>query len=66
MSGKINHKIELDNPKVATTDTIEPGQKVVYCRCWKSATFPKCDGAHNKHNQETGDNVGPLIVNVPK
>ena len=24
--------------------------------------FPQCDGTHNKHNQETGDNVGPLIV----
>lgn len=24
--------------------------------------FPYCDGAHTKHNSETGDNVGPLIV----
>jgi len=24
--------------------------------------FPYCDGAHAKHNQETGDNVGPLII----
>ena len=24
--------------------------------------FPYCDGSHSKHNEETGDNVGPLIV----
>ena len=31
-------------------------------RCWKSKKFPYCDGSHAKHNAETGDNVGPLIV----
>ena len=46
--------------------TLKSGEKAVYCRCWKSATFPKCDGAHNKHNEESGDNVGPIIVSVPK
>ncbi len=24
--------------------------------------FPYCDGAHAVHNKETGDNVGPLII----
>lgn len=24
--------------------------------------FPLCDGAHGKHNEETGDNVGPLVL----
>lgn len=24
--------------------------------------FPYCDGSHNEHNKETGDNVGPIIV----
>ena len=24
--------------------------------------FPLCNGTHVKHNKETGDNVGPLIV----
>ncbi|XP_043375789.1 CDGSH iron-sulfur domain-containing protein 1 isoform X3 [Dermochelys coriacea] len=24
--------------------------------------FPLCDGSHTKHNEETGDNVGPLII----
>lgn len=36
--------------------------KVVMCRCWRSEKFPYCDGTHNKHNKETGDNVGPLII----
>ena len=30
--------------------------------CWKSGTFPLCDATHVKHNKETGDNVGPLII----
>ena len=40
---KINLKVDLDSPKVATMDTIEKGKKV-YCRCWLSGTFPLCDG----------------------
>ena len=35
---------------------------VTVIRCWKSKKFPYCDGSHAKHNTETGDNVGPLIV----
>jgi hypothetical protein len=31
--GKINLKVDLDSPKVATMDTMEKGKKV-YCRCW--------------------------------
>ena len=37
-------------------------QMVAFCRCWKSLKFPLCDGAHKRHNTETGDNIGPIVV----
>lgn len=43
-AGKINESIDLDSPKVATMESLEPGNKKVYCRCWQSGTFPLCDG----------------------
>jgi CDGSH-type Zn-finger protein len=45
---------------------LKNGEKAVYCRCWESGKFPLCDGAHMAHNKQTGDNLGPLIVTVPK
>lgn len=60
---KVNLDFQKDNPKVVHAFDIEDlGDKAVYCRCWRSKKFPFCDGAHAKHNQETGDNVGPLII----
>ncbi|XP_072533026.1 CDGSH iron-sulfur domain-containing protein 1 [Salminus brasiliensis] len=60
---KVNLDFQKDNPKVVHAFDIEDlGDKAVYCRCWRSKKFPYCDGAHTKHNQETGDNVGPLII----
>ncbi|KAG9341802.1 hypothetical protein JZ751_018524 [Albula glossodonta] len=60
---KVNLEVQKDNPKVVHAFDIEDlGDKAVYCRCWRSKKFPLCDGAHTKHNQETGDNVGPLII----
>ena len=60
----MNNKIDLDSPKVATMEKMQEGDKKVYCRCWKSETFPLCDGSHMAHNKETGDNVGPLILSA--
>jgi len=60
---RVNETIKMDCGKVVDTVDIEDmGDKGVFCRCWKSKKFPYCDGSHAKHNTETGDNVGPLIV----
>ena len=62
-SSRINQTIDLEKDKVATAVDMEDiGDKAAYCRCWRSKKFPLCDGSHNGHNKETGDNVGPLIV----
>ncbi|XP_015779473.1 PREDICTED: CDGSH iron-sulfur domain-containing protein 2 homolog A-like [Acropora digitifera] len=59
----VNKTILKDKEKVADIIEIEDlGDKTVYCRCWKSKKFPLCDGSHNQHNKETGDNVGPLVL----
>nr|BAN20595.1 conserved hypothetical protein [Riptortus pedestris] len=58
-----NPCISKDKDKVVHIENIEDlGEKTSYCRCWRSAKFPYCDGAHGKHNRETGDNVGPIVV----
>lgn len=51
---KINTQIDLDSPKVVNMEEVAQGEKKVYCRCWKSGTFPLCDAAHVEHNKETG------------
>ncbi|KAK9819706.1 hypothetical protein WJX72_001495 [[Myrmecia] bisecta] len=62
-AAKINDKIKLDEPKVVdTVQAKDISKQGVFCRCWKSDTFPLCNGAHVKHNKEVGDNVGPLII----
>ncbi|KAM3576941.1 hypothetical protein VYU27_001084 [Nannochloropsis oceanica] len=66
LQAKINNKVDLESPKVVTMVEMKPGEKKVFCRCWQSGTFPLCDGAHMKHNEATGDNIGPLIVSTPK
>ena len=43
---KINTMIDLDSPKVVNQEKLSSGDKKVYCRCWKSGTFPLCDTAH--------------------
>jgi len=61
--GKVNLNIKKESNKVVDTCDIEDiGDKKVFCRCWRSKSFPYCDGSHTEHNQVTGDNVGPLII----
>jgi len=60
----INPSIRKDSDKVV--DTVQAGELskplTAYCRCWRSETFPLCNGSHVKFNKETGDNVGPLLL----
>ncbi|MCD7446861.1 hypothetical protein HAX54_017923 [Datura stramonium] len=60
----INPDIKKDEPKVVDSVLVTELSKplTAYCRCWRSGTFPLCDGGHVKHNKETGDNVGPLLL----
>jgi CDGSH-type Zn-finger protein len=62
----INEMIQKDKDRVVDEMVLEAGKKVVLCRCWKSANFPYCDGAHVAHNKATGDNLGPAIMTAKK
>jgi CDGSH-type Zn-finger protein len=46
-NGHIRHVVKL-----------QPGEKAMLCRCYKSATFPFCDISHAKCE----DTLGPVIV----
>ncbi|XP_045394102.1 CDGSH iron-sulfur domain-containing protein 2-like [Lemur catta] len=60
----INLKIQKENPKVVNEINIEGLclTKAAYCRWCHSKTFSACYGSHSKHNELTGDNVGPPIL----
>ncbi|KAJ4831867.1 hypothetical protein Tsubulata_041873 [Turnera subulata] len=64
----INPAIRKDEEKVVDSVEVAELSKPLtpYCRCWRSGTFPLCDGSHVKHNKATGDNVGPLLVKKQK
>mmetsp|Transcript_2417 Transcript_2417/g.3708 ORF Transcript_2417/g.3708 Transcript_2417/m.3708 type:complete len:115 (-) Transcript_2417:101-445(-) len=66
-SGIINPSIKKDQEKVVdmvnVADVAFNDKGVAaYCRCWRSKTFPLCDGSHNAFNKEVGDNVAPLVL----
>jgi CDGSH-type Zn-finger protein len=52
------HKTEERNGHLRTEITLEPGERVALCRCFKSGNFPFCDGTH----KTLPENVGPAIV----
>ena len=64
----INESIMKESEKVATMckvkdleDLLKDKPAAAYCRCWRSKTFPMCDGSHAAFNKATGDNTGPLV-----
>lgn len=46
--------------------TLKAGETRSFCRCWRSKTFPLCDGSHRDYTQTQNhdDVVGPLTVSV--
>ncbi|KAE8022441.1 hypothetical protein FH972_008239 [Carpinus fangiana] len=60
----INPEIRKSEEKVVDSVVLTELSKplTAYCRCWRSGTFPLCDGSHVKHNKANGDNVGPLLL----
>ncbi|XP_053209053.1 CDGSH iron-sulfur domain-containing protein 1-like [Panonychus citri] len=61
--GKINPFIRKGEQKVSDSFiTEELGDRISLCRCWRSATFPLCDGAHKHYNREFNDNTGPVVI----
>ncbi|KNC54687.1 uncharacterized protein AMSG_01538 [Thecamonas trahens ATCC 50062] len=46
-----------------TEEHIGKGKRLSLCRCWASATYPLCDGAHKKLNLG-GDIAGPIRVTL--
>jgi len=46
---------------IRTTVVLEPGERVLLCRCFKSEIFPFCDGKH----KEFDNTIGPVAVQAP-
>ncbi|KAF8060589.1 Cisd1 [Scenedesmus sp. PABB004] len=66
-AGLVNPDIKKDTDKVVDMLKAEElPKKAVFCRCWRSKKFPYCDGAHVKHNTETGDNLGWHVPGGPE
>ena len=59
--GEPTKRVEIIDIEDITAEVAEIGE-AKFCRCWKSASFPFCDGSHDGHNMETGDNTGPVVL----
>lgn len=54
------HSTEVHHGRLRTTILVTPGERIRLCRCFKSKTFPFCDGAHKTLEGQ----AGPVIVEV--
>jgi CDGSH-type Zn-finger protein len=59
--GEPTKRVEIIDIEDIEAEVAEAGE-VKFCRCWKSTTFPFCDGSHDGHNLATGDNTGPIVL----
>ena len=49
--------------KIVDKITFKSDQEMLkVCRCWKSGTFPLCDGTHAEHCKSGADNAGPALI----
>eukprot|EP00741_Cyanophora_paradoxa_P015536 tig00020902_g14997.t1 len=53
--------LNTDDLPQSFTLEVKPGETHFVCRCWKSKTFPLCDGAHKAMN-DAGDKVAPAVI----
>ena len=68
---RANHWKDLNKPKIFNAISLEKdgtetenGKEVLLCRCWRSSTFPLCDGTHKVHCGAGTDNAGPVKVTM--
>ena len=62
-SKRANNWRQLSEPKIVDKITFPKDQKMLkVCRCWRSGTFPLCDGTHTEHCESGSDNAGPALI----
>ena len=59
--GEPTKRVEIIDIEDIKEHVLATGE-VKFCRCWKSAEFPFCDGSHDGHNLACGDNTGPVVI----
>jgi len=54
------HKVITKKQKghIRTTVKMRRGEAIALCRCWKSETFPLCNGYH----KQIDDEKGPVLI----
>ena len=62
-SKRANNWQRLSEPKIVDKITFKDDEEMLkVCRCWKSGTFPLCDGTHTEYCNSGKDNAGPALI----